>query len=160
MNSLRNKNNRIAAVLLPVAIITILLFVSISGSVLSAAAQTAPRLAQSQAGFYRMKIGDFEVTALSDGTVSLPVFDLLTGIKRSEIERLLSDAFVKAPLDASVNAFLIKPPGLTNKLILVDAGSGELYGPTLNKLVASLKAVGYEPEQITDILLTHIHPDH
>lgn len=107
-----------------------------------------------------MKVGDFEVIALSDGTVPLPVFDLLTNVKPVEIERLLSDAFVKAPLDASVNAFLIKPAGNTNKLIMVDAGSGELYGPTLNKLIASLKAIGYEPEQITDILLTHIHTDH
>ncbi len=127
----------------------------------SAFAQTAAtKLSESQAGFYRMKVGDFEVIALSDGTVPLPVFDLLTSIKPLEIQKLLSDAYVKAPLDASVNAFLVKPTGNTNKLIMVDAGSGELYGPTLNKLVSSLKAVGYEPEQITDILITHIHTDH
>lgn len=133
----------------------------ITGFVPFAAAQTAaPKLSKSQAGFYRMNVGDFEVIALSDGTVSLPVFDLLTNIRPLEIQKLLADAFVKAPLDASVNAFLIKPSGNTNKLIMVDAGSGELYGPTLNKLVASLKAIGYEPEQITDILLTHIHTDH
>ena len=29
-------------------------------------------------GFYRMMVGDFEVTALSDGTVALPVDKLLT----------------------------------------------------------------------------------
>ncbi len=138
-----------------------LLIAAFTAFVPFAAAQTAaPKLGKSQAGFYRMKVGDFEITALSDGTVLLPVFDLLTNIKPLEIQKLLSDAFVKAPLDASVNAFLIKPAGDANKLIMVDAGSGELYGPTLNKLVASLKAVGYEPEQITDILLTHIHTDH
>ena len=138
-----------------------LLFAAVAAFIPFAAAQTAaPKLNKSQAGFYRLRIGDFEITALSDGTVPLPVFDVLTNIKPVEIERLLSDAFVKAPLDASVNAFLIKPPGNTNKLIMVDAGSGDLYGPTVNKLTASLKAVGYEPEQITDILLTHIHTDH
>ena len=141
------------------AVVAALLFAAAAASTPFAAAQTAaPKLNKSQAGFYRMKVGEFEIIALSDGTVPLPVFDLLTNIKPVEIERLLSDAFVKAPLDASVNAFLIKPPGNTNKLIMVDAGSGELYGPTLNKLTASLKAVGYEPEQITDILLTHIQP--
>jgi glyoxylase-like metal-dependent hydrolase (beta-lactamase superfamily II) len=30
----------------------------------------------------------------------------------------------------------------------------------LNKLTASLKAAGIEPEQVTDVLVTHIHPDH
>ena len=138
-----------------------LLIAAITAFVPFVDAQTAaPKLSKSQAGFYRLKVGDFEVTALSDGTVPLPVFDLLTNVKPVEIERLLSDAYVKVPLDASVNAFLIKPAGNTNKLIMVDTGSGELYGPTLNKLIASLKAIGYEPEQITDILLTHIHTDH
>ncbi len=137
------------------------LIATVTAFVPFAAAQTAaPQLGKSQAGFYRMKVGDFEITALSDGTVPLPVFDVLTNIKPGEIERLLSDAFVKSPIDASVNAFLIKPAGNTNKLIMVDAGSGELYGPTLNKLTISLRAIGYEPEQITDILLTHIHTDH
>ena len=143
------------------SIVLALIIAFITAFIPFAAAQTAaPKLNKRQAGFYRLKVGDFEITALSDGTVRLPVFDLLTNVKPVEIERLLSDAFVKAPLDASVNAFLIKPAGNANKLIMVDAGSGELYGPTLNKLVASLKAIGYEPEQITDILLTHIHTDH
>lgn len=141
------------------------LFVLIYAAASSAIAQVgagAPQLTKSQAGFYRLKIGEFDVTALSDGTVSLPVFDLLTDVKRSEIERLLAYSYAKAPLDASVNAFLIECAAcsLKNRLILVDTGSGELYGPTLNKLTASLKAVGYEPEQITDILITHIHTDH
>lgn len=152
---------KIHALFLRGAFALALMFASITAFIPFAHAQTAaPKLNKSQAGFYHMKFGDFEVIALSDGTVPLPVFALLTNIKPVEIERLLSDAFVKAPLDASVNAFLIKPAGNTNKLILVDAGSGELYGPTLNKLTASLTAVGYEPEQITDILLTHIHTDH
>ena len=152
---------KIRALLMRGSLVAGLLIAILTGFAPFAAAQTAsPKLAKSQAGFYRMKVGDFEIIALSDGTVPLPVFDLLTNIKPVEIERLLSDAYVKAPLDASVNAFLIKPPGNANKLIMVDAGSGELYGPTLNKLVAGLKAVGYEPEQITDILLTHIHTDH
>ena len=150
-----------ALLLLRGSIVPALIITFISVFTPFAAAQTAaPKLNKSQAGFYHMKVGDFEVTALSDGTIPLPVFDLLTNIKPLEIQKLLSDGFVKAPLDTSVNAYLIKPAGSSNKLIMVDAGSGELYGPTLNKLVASLKAVGYEPEQVTDILLTHIHTDH
>jgi glyoxylase-like metal-dependent hydrolase (beta-lactamase superfamily II) len=49
---------------------------------------------------------------------------------------------------------------MDNKLILVDTGAGELLGPELDKLPDSLGSVGVQPEQITDILLTHIHPDH
>ena len=37
----------------------------------------------------------------------------------------------KVPLNASVNAFLIK---YEEKLVLIDAGSSELVGPTAGKL--------------------------
>src|SRR5258708_13132 len=56
-----------------------------------------------------------------------------------------------------MNAFVIP---LGDRLILVDTGAGELLGPKLSKVPQSLKNVGYSPEQITDILVTLIHPDH
>lgn len=56
-----------------------------------------------------------------------------------------------------MNAYLIH---LGNRLILIDAGTGELLGPTLNKLPASLRAAEYAPAQITAVLLAHIHADH
>src|SRR5882757_7218618 len=116
------------------------------------------KLVQSQAGFYRMTVGDINVTALSDGTVGLQILDgLLLNAKSGEIQRLLAHNYQKSPIDASINAFLIQ---LSGRLILIDAGSAELVGPTANKLPDSLRAVGVQPEQITDVFLTHIHPDH
>src|SRR5258706_389868 len=113
------------------------------------------KLDKLQAGFYRMKIGTIDVIALSDGTAGFEVLEMLS--KRKEAEKLLAKAYVKSPVDASVNAFLIQ---LGQRQILVDAGSGELLGPKMNKLPVSLRAAGVRPQQITDILLTHIHPDH
>src|SRR5882724_8780402 len=116
------------------------------------------KLVQSQAGFYRMTIGDVNVTALSDGTVGLQILDgLLLNARSGEVEKLLDYNYQKSPIDASINAFLIQ---LSGRLILIDAGSAELVGPTANKLPDSLRAVGVQPEQITDVFLTHIHPDH
>lgn len=123
----------------------------------NAASAAGPKMAQSQAGFYRFKVGDVEIIALSDGTVPLPVHDVLTNVQPGEVDRLLATSYQKAPVDASVNAFLFQ---IGSKLIMVDAGAGELYGPTLGKLPASIRAAGYSPERITDILLTHIHTDH
>ena len=116
------------------------------------------KLVQSQAGFYRMNVGDIDVIALSDGTVGLQVLDgLLLNAKSGEVQNLLAEKYQTSPINASINAFLIR---LDGRLILVDAGSAELVGPTANKLPDSLRAVGVQPEQITDIFLTHIHPDH
>jgi glyoxylase-like metal-dependent hydrolase (beta-lactamase superfamily II) len=118
----------------------------------------ASKLDQFQAGYYRMMVGDVPVTALSDGTVGLDILNgILLNAKSGEVEKLLAYDYQKSPISASVNAFLIRIEG---KYILVDAGSGELLGPTANKLPESLRAVGVEPEQISDIFATHIHPDH
>src|SRR6266481_5887141 len=111
------------------------------------------KLVQSQAGFYRMTIGDINVIALSDGTVGLQILDgLLLNARSGEVQKLLAYNYQKSPIDASINAFLVQ---LNGKLILIDAGSAELVGPTANKLPDTLRSVGVQPEQITDI-----HPDH
>lgn len=124
-------------------------------------AQDAPhppmKLSHAQAGFHHFKIGDFELIALSDGTLPIPADQLLTNVQPGEVAALLAKAYQAPHVDASINAYLIKAG---DRLVLVDAGTGELLGPNLNKIGASLKAVGYSPEQITDILITHIHTDH
>lgn len=121
------------------------------------AAAPATKVSRFQAGYYHFKIGEFEVTALSDGTLPIPTLELLTNAKPGEVAARLAENYQPTSLDASINAYLIRAGG---KLVLVDAGTGELYGPTLDKLTASLRAVGLEPYQITDILITHIHTDH
>ena len=125
----------------------------------AAQAQTPepPRIGHIQAGFQHVRIGDLEVIALSDGTVPIPADKLLTNTTAKEVANYLARTYQGTDVDASVNAFLIKTGA---RLIMVDAGTGELYGPGLNKLTVSLKAAGYGAEQITDILITHIHTDH
>jgi glyoxylase-like metal-dependent hydrolase (beta-lactamase superfamily II) len=119
---------------------------------------TVSKLDHSQPGIYRTKIGKIDVIAVSDGTVGLGLNqELVQNAKPGELERLLARHFEKSPLDASVNAFLIQ---YENKLVLIDAGSSELVGPTAGKLPQSLRAAGARPESITDVFITHIHPDH
>src|SRR6202023_1679225 len=119
---------------------------------------TVSKLDHSQAGIYRTKVGKFDVCVVSDGTVGLGLTkELIQIAKPGEVERLLARHFQKSPVDASVNAFLIKHE---DKLVLIDAGSSELVGPTAGKLPQSLRAAGTPPENITDVFVTHIHPDH
>lgn len=77
------------------------------------------KLVQSQAGFYRMTVGDIDVIALSDGTVGLQVLDgLLLNAKSGEVQHLLADNYQKSPINAPINAFLIR---LGRRLILIHA---------------------------------------
>jgi glyoxylase-like metal-dependent hydrolase (beta-lactamase superfamily II) len=122
-----------------------------------AAHASAPLAKTGNPGWYRMMLGDFEVTALSDGTVTLPTDTLLINTTKPKVEAALAKAFLKAPTETSVNGYLINTG---TKLVLIDAGAGTLFGPTLGKLVTNLKASGYTPEQVDEIYITHMHPDH
>ncbi len=121
------------------------------------ARQPQPAQALSQApGWYRMKLGSFVVTALYDGYIDLDSA-ILKGAPADEIERLLARSFQKSPNTTSVNAYLIDAG---SRRVLVDAGSHDLFGPTLGRLHANLRAAGYAPEQVDAVLITHLHPDH
>jgi glyoxylase-like metal-dependent hydrolase (beta-lactamase superfamily II) len=141
----------------PVALSVALALCGVALSVAPAAALAAAPLVKTQApGFYRVMLGDFEVTALSDGTVDLDVAKLLAE-PTARTSAALARSFVASPLETSVNAYLINTG---SKLVLIDTGAGTLFGPTLGRLMANLRAAGYQPEQVDDIFLTHMHPDH
>jgi glyoxylase-like metal-dependent hydrolase (beta-lactamase superfamily II) len=129
----------------------------LAAALLAAPAFAAAPMAKTQApGYFRLMLGDFEITPLSDGTVDLPV-DKLLHQKADKSNAALAKAHLKAPLETSDNAFLINTG---SKLILIDTGAGVLFGPTLGKIQANLKAAGYTPEQVDEIYLTHMHSDH
>lgn len=102
-----------------------------------------------------IRIGDIEVTALSDGVLNTSL-DVVLKLPREEKEGL-SGKKVGEAVPISVNAFLLR---IKNKYALVDTGSGNTMGPTLGKLPESLRALGVPLESIETIFLTHLHPDH
>lgn len=122
----------------------------------SSAFAAAPMAKTPAPGYYRFMLGNFEVTALSDGTVDLPV-DQLLHEPAAKTVAALDHAFQKTPQETSDNAYLINTG---KRLILIDTGAGDLFGPTLGKLMGNLKASGYTAAEVDDILLTHMHPDH
>jgi glyoxylase-like metal-dependent hydrolase (beta-lactamase superfamily II) len=117
----------------------------------------APQLKTQAPGYYRMMLGDTEVTVLSDGTFPLDAGKMLRNITAKELDSDLRRAYLKEPIEMSVNAFLVNTG---SKLVLIDTGCGILCGPSVGKLSASLKASGYRPDQIDEIYITHMHGDH
>jgi glyoxylase-like metal-dependent hydrolase (beta-lactamase superfamily II) len=117
---------------------------------------SAPQQKTAAPGYYRQMLGDFEVTPLNDGTFPMPVGKLLTGITPPQLDAALKRSFLKDPVEASVNGFLINTG---SKLVLIDTGTGA-FGPTSGLLMANLKASGYRPEQVDEIYITHFHGDH
>ncbi|MGK5078091.1 MBL fold metallo-hydrolase [Janthinobacterium sp. HLX7-2] len=139
-----------------------LLATSLTGLTLSHAALAAVPFDQGQApGIYRMMLGQFQVTALSDGTVTIALDKLLTEIKPATLAASLRDNHLAPMAETSINAFLINTG---KQLVLVDTGAGDLFGQPMGaragRLQRSLRNAGYTAEQVDFVLLTHIHADH
>ena len=123
----------------------------------NAALHAAPQHRDQTPGFYRLKVGDLEVTALYDGT---GVFDQhwLNGTKAmmdGVAKGLQEDPHL---LDVVDGGFLVDTG---KQRILVDVGAGTWWGEgALGRLVGSLRSAGYTPEEVEVVLLTHLHSDH
>lgn len=108
-------------------------------------------------GFYRMTLGDFEITALYDGYIDLDP-KILSGASAQDIQSLLARMFITSTqVQTAVNAYLVHTG---SRLVLVDTGTAKAFGPSLGFVLTSIRAAGYDPAQIDTVLLTHLHPDH
>nr|WP_119155951.1 MBL fold metallo-hydrolase [Caldimonas tepidiphila] len=126
-------------------------------TLLMAGAQAAGPVQTTQVpGYYRHAVGGFQLTALHDGQLEIDP-KLLKNASPQQLQALLSESFRKSPTPTAVNAYLVNTG---DKLVLVDTGAGRLFGPTLGRAFANLKAAGHEPAQIDAVLLTHLHGDH
>ncbi|KFX66343.1 MBL fold metallo-hydrolase [Paraburkholderia fungorum] len=105
--------------------------------------------------FPSQRVGDFTITAISDGYLTASL-DFLSNIDPSEASRMQSDAGQKEPSAVHINCYLVRGAGRT---ILIDGGAGGIkqWG---GRLRTNLSLAGVEPSEIDTILLTHAHPDH
>jgi glyoxylase-like metal-dependent hydrolase (beta-lactamase superfamily II) len=108
-------------------------------------------------GIYHRMVGDILVTALCDGYVTYDTLDIMKDPDHGKLERLLAGETRVSPPVVSINAFLLRDG---ERSVLVDCGSGDIMGPTCGRLPGLLDLLGIRPDQITDVALTHVHPDH
>ena len=133
------------------------LVVALISSFTQPAQAAAPQHHDQVPGFYRMKVGDLEITALLDGGATFdPHWLTAKKVTMNRVEKALK--VDPRLLDTGDTGFLVNTG---RQLILVDAGAGTWFGGgALGRLVESLRSAGYAPEQVDRVLLTHLHSDH
>lgn len=121
------------------------------------AAPSAPTSAQN-AGWTRFSLGEFEITILSDGHLLVPTTTLGANAPREEVVEFLTDRFLDPEINYGHTNHVVIDAG--DARVLVDAGSGDKFQPTVGRLTENLEAAGIELSSITHVALTHAHPDH
>jgi glyoxylase-like metal-dependent hydrolase (beta-lactamase superfamily II) len=122
----------------------------------SSAFAEAPLVKKQAPGYYRVMVGDIEVTALLDTTVKIPMHEYLLGAPKEQVAAGFDKHFTAMPPEVSVNAFLVNTG---SKLVLIDTGVGGGMGSTA-MLMDNLRSAGYRPEQVDEVYITHMHGDH
>jgi len=123
----------------------------------------APVSGKQNAGFYRYKVGDTEVTVVSDGSVTVPLPDgLVTNAKKEEVAASLEKAF--RPRDTI--SFYFGPLVLNTggKLIVIDTGNGPgAFASSKGangQFATNLAAAGIDAKAVDMVVISHFHNDH
>jgi len=133
--------------------------VTAAGSINAPARAAAPMAGKQGPSFYRYKIGDFEVTALSEGSVRNAALQNMALNKTvPDIQKALGDAFL--PTDHVTNYFNVLAVNTGRNLVLIDSGFGDNGAPTVGNLIGNMQAAGLDPKSVDTILVSHFHGDH
>ena len=101
-----------------------------------------------------LMVGSTKIIALKDGDLSIPK-EILLNLDEDTANKI-SDENNQLTIN-NVNAYLIFK---NDKILLVDAGCRDLFGPTCGFVHEEIAKANIKPEDITDVFFTHLHPDH
>ena len=109
----------------------------------------------------RFKLGDFEATVVSDGTLNLgPAAPHYPKAPKEAVDEVLRSRFQSPDALIAHENCLVLNTG--DQLVLFDSGMGsyKVFGNASGRLAKNLAAAGINPDDIDAIILTHGHIDH
>ena len=137
---------------------------ALAPAIMSGLADAAtPRAGKQAPGFYRYKVGDIEVTVVTDGANTFKFNDdHVSNKNRGEINAALITAYYQPDLlTTPYNPIVVNTGG---KLIVFDTGTSETaYESTkgnTGQFQLNLKAAGIDRSAVDTVVISHFHGDH
>lgn len=116
-----------------------------------------PGLASAQA-IATAKVGDAALQILSDGSISVPVTQLVRDVQPDVVRAALAEA---GPVVAATqNALNVPVLALGREVVMFDCGAGRNFLPSTGRLPQAAEGAGLDPASVTQVMFTHAHPDH
>jgi glyoxylase-like metal-dependent hydrolase (beta-lactamase superfamily II) len=126
----------------------------------NAAAPPADKQAPS---FYRYKVGDVQVTVISDGVNTFALGDsFVLNAKKDEVAAALEKAYMpKDKISIQFGPLVINSGG---KLIVLDTGNGPgafaSSKGAVGQFASNMAAAGIDPKAVDMVVISHFHGDH
>lgn len=123
------------------------------------AAASGPIATKQGPSIYRYPLGDYQLTALYDGTWFLPIDEkFIRNAPAAEVDQALARAFLPPRvLPVTFTALLVNTGA---KLILIDTGTAGQIADSAGVMLDNLRVAGLAPADIDTIVISHFHPDH
>ena len=112
------------------------------------------------AAFYRFRVGSLEAIAVEDGDISVPNDGKTVGIgePKDAVAALLVDTGCSPDsIDFSIQPLVVRDGA---RVLLFDAGAADASFARGGRLPDSLRAASIAPAEVTDVFISHGHPDH
>jgi glyoxylase-like metal-dependent hydrolase (beta-lactamase superfamily II) len=132
-------------------------------SLTSPAWATAPLAGKQNPGWYRYKVGDFEVTVVTDGAAPVPLSDrYVVNAPKDEVSAVLV-ANHSAP-DKVTQAYTPIVVNTGSKLVVIDTGTGlgayQQSKGAMGQFHGNLAAAGIDKDAVDVVIISHLHGDH
>ena len=130
----------------------------------SLSARAAAPVADKQApSFYRYKVGDIQVTVVSDGRNTATLENTyVTNVRKDEVSAALEQAFLPRDVFATYYAPLVINTG--GKLLVIDTGNGPVAKVNskgaAGQFSDNMAAAGFDPRAVDMVVISHFHGDH
>jgi glyoxylase-like metal-dependent hydrolase (beta-lactamase superfamily II) len=123
----------------------------------------APLAGKQNAGWYRYKVGSFEVTVVTDGANSNPLGDTyVANAKKDDVNAALEAN--RYPKDRAVHGYTPVVINTGAKLVAIDTGLGlgafNQSKGAVGQFHSNLSAAGLDAKQFDAVVISHIHGDH
>jgi glyoxylase-like metal-dependent hydrolase (beta-lactamase superfamily II) len=125
----------------------------------------APMSGKQAPGFYRYKIGEFEITAIADGVRPTPLTDsLVRNQPKDAVSAALVSLYPSHEKDVPAYPFTFTVVNTGPKLVLIDSGLGPAtFAQTKGQLGQghnNLAAAGIDRNSVDMVIISHFHGDH
>jgi glyoxylase-like metal-dependent hydrolase (beta-lactamase superfamily II) len=136
---------------------------TVSKSIVLPVEAAAPVAGKQNAGWYRYKVGSFEVTVVTDGNNTNPLSDAyVVNAPKADVNAALEALFL--PKDKVTHGYTPVVINTGAKLVAIDTGLGlgmfEQSKGAVGQYHSNLQAAGIDRNAVDVVIISHFHADH